>query len=373
MHTTQQHGQKCDIWQHIWHSNLWPKITFFLWQILHHNILTWDNLQKRGFEGPGYCCLCGQPPETIQQLLIRCAFSTHLWNEAAKNFQRTNLDQDSITKTLENWTQYPYHNNILNRIWQLTPSFLLWHTWKERNNKIFRETSKSAEQVWERLKDIIQEIINIQHCEDNDFQLNLQEQRIHTTWNLIIKPTVQPKMMNQTTQSLERWSLPPSSFIKLNFDDASKGNRGPTRRGGIFRNSKGEILHIYTINLGHSANNTTELNAMVKGLNIALHKGYHKLILEGDSSLVITICNKLLNGTLPCKVSQSWHLLAIIEALPTTLRNIEVFLPLHIRRKANKVVDHLANVGVESSINTLSDSWDKIRDTTRGSMCHPGN
>ena len=65
---------------------------FFLWQILHHNILTWDNLQKRGFEGPGYYCLCGQHLETMQHILISCAFSTHLWNAVANNFQRTNLD-----------------------------------------------------------------------------------------------------------------------------------------------------------------------------------------------------------------------------------------------------------------------------------------
>ena len=109
-------------------------------------------------------------------------------------------------------------------------------------------------------------------------------------------------MMNQIPQSPDRWSPPPSSFIKLNFEGAFKGNLGPAGGGGVFRNSQGEILHIYTINLGHTTNNAAKINAMVKGLNIAIHKGYHKLILEGDSSLVITIYNKLLNGTPPCKV-----------------------------------------------------------------------
>lgn len=114
LHTSQHTNQRRDIWKHIWHSNLWPKVTFFLSKILHHSILTWDNLQKRGFEGPRYCCLCGQHPETMQHLLINCAFTTHLWNVAANNFQRTNLDQDFVTNTIENWTQNPYQNNILN-------------------------------------------------------------------------------------------------------------------------------------------------------------------------------------------------------------------------------------------------------------------
>lgn len=176
-------------------------------------------------------------------------------------------------------------------------------------------------------------------------------------------------MRNQAPQSPEQWSPPPSSLIKLNLNGASKGNPGPAGSGGVFRNSQGEILHIYTINLGHSTNNAAKLNAMVKGLNIALHRGFHKLILEGDSSLVITICNKLLNGTPPCKVSQSWRLSAIIEALPTTLRSIDMLLPSHIQRKANNVADHLANVGVESSISTLNDSWDNIRDMQLGDEC----
>lgn len=129
-------------------------------------------------------------------------------------------------------------------------------------------------------------------------------------------------MKNQILQSPDRWSPPPSSFIKLNFNGASKGNPGPAGGGGVFQNSQVEILHIYTINLGHSTNNATELNAMVKGLNIAIYKGFQKLILEGDSSLVITICRKLMNETPSCKVSQRWHLSAIIPHTPTSKRMI---------------------------------------------------
>ena len=64
----------------------------------------------------------------MQHLLINYAFSSHLWNVTANDFQFTNLDQNSVTKTLEDWTQNPYHNNILNHIWQLTTGFILWHT-----------------------------------------------------------------------------------------------------------------------------------------------------------------------------------------------------------------------------------------------------
>jgi len=44
-----------EVWRKIWETNSWPKINTFLWQTAHNNILTWDNLRKRGFIGPSWC------------------------------------------------------------------------------------------------------------------------------------------------------------------------------------------------------------------------------------------------------------------------------------------------------------------------------
>jgi exonuclease III len=49
-----------EIWGKIWNLKHWPKITLFLWLVLHSSILTWDNLLKRGFNGPSICTLCGK-------------------------------------------------------------------------------------------------------------------------------------------------------------------------------------------------------------------------------------------------------------------------------------------------------------------------
>jgi len=39
-------------WKQIWNSNWWPKVTHFIWLVIKGRILTWDQLQKRGFQGP---------------------------------------------------------------------------------------------------------------------------------------------------------------------------------------------------------------------------------------------------------------------------------------------------------------------------------
>lgn len=95
---------------------------------------------------------------------------------------------------------------------------------------------------------------------------------VRDAWNLIIKLNVNNGMMHQNPQSPYLWIPPPYSFVKLNFDGASKGNPGLMRGGGVFRNDRGEILYIYTLNLDHKTNNVVMLNTMIEYLKIAIRK-----------------------------------------------------------------------------------------------------
>jgi len=59
---------------------------------------------------------------------------------------------------------------------------------------------------------------------------------------------------------------PPLDFIKLNFDEAAKGNQGATGFGAVFRNHQGSILFLTAGNLGHTTNNAAELWGLTTGL-----------------------------------------------------------------------------------------------------------
>lgn len=45
-------------WKELWDNPLWMKVKLFMLLVLYGNILTWDNLRKRGFVGPLRCHLC---------------------------------------------------------------------------------------------------------------------------------------------------------------------------------------------------------------------------------------------------------------------------------------------------------------------------
>jgi hypothetical protein len=53
-----------------WRKKLWSwdcpqKIKLFVWLAVENKILTWKNLQKRGWVGPGICHLCKSKRETV--------------------------------------------------------------------------------------------------------------------------------------------------------------------------------------------------------------------------------------------------------------------------------------------------------------------
>jgi len=63
-------------WRHsCWKGDLTLKIKLFIWLSMENKILTWDNLQSKGWEGPSICHLCKKEPKTANHLLINCIFT----------------------------------------------------------------------------------------------------------------------------------------------------------------------------------------------------------------------------------------------------------------------------------------------------------
>jgi hypothetical protein len=110
-------GPTSEIWQKIWNLRHWPKVTLFLWLVLHSSILTWDNLLKRGFTGPSIFILCGDAEETMNHILNTRPYSAQIWDQATIIMRTSDRLRNSIIETLENWRDAAFHSPILNRVW----------------------------------------------------------------------------------------------------------------------------------------------------------------------------------------------------------------------------------------------------------------
>jgi len=74
------HGEETNsIWENIWSLPQCPKIKTFLWLVLYHKFLTWENLVKIGFIGALWCYLC-KCDENLNHLLNTCRYVYVIWD-----------------------------------------------------------------------------------------------------------------------------------------------------------------------------------------------------------------------------------------------------------------------------------------------------
>ena len=83
-------------------------------------------------------------------------------------------------------------------------------------------------------------------------------------------------------------------FVPLgNFDGASKGNQGLIGFKGVFRNNEGIVIQLFHGNLGQETKNTAKLEDMLRGIKLALSKGWEPLKIEGNSHIIIQMEKRL--------------------------------------------------------------------------------
>lgn len=71
----------------------------------------------------------------------------------------------NIQMFVEGWSFCPYSHNIIIDLWGQVPPFLAWGLWKERNNRVFRDTTRSSKEICLTVKRKIQE--NLESCSYN--------------------------------------------------------------------------------------------------------------------------------------------------------------------------------------------------------------
>jgi len=90
-------------------------------------------------------------------------------------------------------------------------------------------------------------------------------------------------------------------------------------------------------------NNEAEFNALKQGLEIARRGRFQKLVMEGDSTLVINIMKKLQQGTHWEKISKSWRTTRLVQEIGILVKGITYLISTHVPRLRNAAGDFLSN------------------------------
>ena len=82
------------------------KVAFFAWEATWGKVLTLDRLQRRGWQFPNCCFLCGCAEESVKEVLF--SWRGHLVGKKRK------------------------------KIWKAIPLCIFWTVWKEMNRLAFK-------------------------------------------------------------------------------------------------------------------------------------------------------------------------------------------------------------------------------------------
>ena len=138
-----------------------------------------------------------------------------------------------------------------------------------------------------------------------------------------------------TTEELNDNYIDNHKYI-LNFDGCSKGNPGPSGAGGVIYKNGKEILN-YSVFLGNNVtNNESEYKSLSIGIDKAIELNIKKLIVKGDSQLVI---NQILGKY---RVNNK-NLKEIYNLIKGKIKFFTDISFNHVYRNDNKRADELAN------------------------------
>lgn len=116
----EEQGQE---WKQLWRNRWWAKITMFAWLVGRRRILTWDHINKRGFQGPPRCSLCKQNIETQEHILNSCPIAQQQWEETNSLFGKTNRNPQDITLIIFQWGKGQFQIPIVCKAWSLVMGF----------------------------------------------------------------------------------------------------------------------------------------------------------------------------------------------------------------------------------------------------------
>ena len=120
-----------------------PKINVFKWVLVHNQILTMDNLKRRGIEAPLRCILYKSFGESAKHLFLDYEFLQNVRSivlrELNSNLPLPLQFKDFFSKWHELYPGSLSKKRTISKIWNVLPKNISWQVWLAPTRKYLKE------------------------------------------------------------------------------------------------------------------------------------------------------------------------------------------------------------------------------------------
>lgn len=320
----------------LWRGLLPFRIKIFVWFSLMGKLNTRMKLSKIGLLPPheALCIFCNSHVESEAHLFIHCEFTHLLWSWWFSLWDLHWCMPSSLHDCFRQW-EYRGASPFFKKVWLAVFFIILWTTWKERNARIFNNTSCSTQQLCE--------LILLRLCwwikgRGDWFPYSSDEVLRHPQC-LRQMPGSMPKPMGRVTH--RPWSPPSISDIKWNVDASLDPIRNRSAIGGVLRNFMGIFRCVFSSPIPMMEINSAEVYAIFRAIKISMACEEIKtqsIIIESDSANAVAWSNAGCGGP--------WNLNFLLNFIRNTAKSHRNIHISHKGRSSNMVADALAKQGL---------------------------
>ncbi|KAH9685693.1 putative ribonuclease H protein [Citrus sinensis] len=271
-----------NFWRLAWSWKGPHSIRVFLWLLLHGRLKTRKELHRRHLAVSTQCDRCGGPVEDILHTSMNLMRNT---------------------------------NDTSQEYWRVCFRVVVWRLWFWRNDILLNHGS------WE-----------------SGFIATDIKARTHEILRCIHQPLLGKQ---QRVETLTRWKAPIWLCVSLNTDGARKGS-GYAGVGGLIRDSNGNWLMGFTVNLGMCSVLSAELWGLLHGLRVACDHGFRRLQVGVENKSIV----HLLERAHPSANENA----ILVKAIRELLAHDWIVHMEHVYREANSAVDFLTSYSLTTPI-----------------------
>ncbi|XP_059668999.1 uncharacterized protein LOC132314116 [Cornus florida] len=142
----------------VWDSPIIPRMRFNLWMAVQSRLPTLDN--KAMARHQNICALCNNSTESHDHLFFNCSFISPIWRFITYKCQLvipTANWEVLVLQISNNWKS----NTPSNMLRKLALSSVVYHTWEERNARIYKGEKSSQRVVCSKICSTISAILKL--------------------------------------------------------------------------------------------------------------------------------------------------------------------------------------------------------------------